>query len=394
MTIGLSMASCVDPFEVEEVAYNSAIVIEATITDENKNQEILVSRTFALDTTGIYGEHGAEVRVTDTNGIVYNFLESEDGSYVSDVSFAAQAGVGYTLSVITNDGNSYLSDQVITPQPTEIDRLYAERDFKDGDANEGVFVYVDSYDPTGTNKYFRYTYEETYKIIAPFWSPADAYVVTPFPDPSFETKTRLKEERVCYKTLVSKNIIQETTIGFNENKVTKFPVRFIKREDYMLTNRYSILVSQYAQSITAYTYYKTLETLSGSTSLFSQIQTGFLEGNIKSENNTIENVIGFFEISSVSKRRIYFNYTDYYPDERLPDYPYDCQELKIPVLSGIPPNRSPLQDAIESGLYKFYNDNKLSNGNFDMGAPYVMVIAPCSDCTEFGSNVKPDFWVE
>ena len=78
MTIGFSMASCIDPFEPETVDFNSAIVIEATITDENKKQEILLSRTFALDTTGIYGERGAEVKVTDTNGTAYNFMEAEE----------------------------------------------------------------------------------------------------------------------------------------------------------------------------------------------------------------------------------------------------------------------------------------------------------------------------
>lgn len=394
MVIGFSTQSCVEPFEPEAIEFKSALVIEATITDENINQEIKVSRTFALDTTGIYGERGAKITVIDANGAVYDFSEEVQGTYISQVPFAAQTGLGYSLSITTADGTVYSSEQVTTPEPTQIDNLYAERDFKDNGVNEGMFIYVDSFDPTGININYRYEYEETYKIIAPFWSPADAFVVTPFPNPTFETRRRTKEERTCYQTNLSKNIIQENTLGLNENRITKFPVRFIPREDYILTNRYSILVKQYIQSNSAFSYYETLEALSGSSSLFSQIQTGFLEGNIKSESDRNEQVIGFFEVSSVSEKRIYFKYADFFPGERLPDYVIECPLLEIQILSGVPPNRSPLADAIESGTVKFYNDNKSDSGNTINDAPFLMVSAACSDCTELGSNVVPDFWVE
>ncbi|WP_419211246.1 DUF4249 domain-containing protein [Maribacter sp. X9] len=395
IAIGLFLASCIEPFEPEALEFTSALVIEATITDENNYQEILISRTFELDTTGLYREKGAKVSVTGSDGSIYDFNESGNGVYVSDVSFGAKRNVSYQLNFTTADGNSYKSDKVTTPQPTEIERLYAERDFKDGDVNEGMFIYVDSYDPTGANQYYRYEYEETYKIIAPFWSPADAFVVQPFPDPVFETRPRTREERICYNTLVSKNVIQENTLNFSENRISKFPVRFISRNDYMLSHRYSILVKQYVQTSSAFSYYEKVRVLSESSSLFSQIQTGFLEGNIKSTMNSEEKVIGFFETSSVSEKRIYFNYEDYFAGERLPDFVVACEPLAIPVLEGIPiPSHSPLQDAIENGSFKFYNDNKGDNGDVNRGAPYLMVPTTCSDCTQLGSNIVPDFWEE
>ena len=382
MTIGLSMASCVDPFVAESVDFNSAIVIEATITDENKKQEILLSRTFALDTTGIYGERGAEVKVTDTNGTVYSFLEAEEGSYISNVSFAAQAGLGYTLSVITNDGSTYSSDEVIAPQPTQIDRLYAERDFKDGEVNEGLFIYVDSEEPTGSNNYYRYEYEETYKIIAPYWHPNELYV-----DPStglVSDKPRLREEQVCYNTILSTSINQLSTQGFNENKISKFPIRFIEKENYILTHRYSILVKQLIQSRQSYKYYETLKSLSDSECLFSQIQTGFLEGNIKSNNRG--QVIGFFDVSAVSKTRMYLAYNDFYPCERIPNYLTDCQLFSVELI--------PANIEFDSEEMFDYYDPILNPLNFDAPGDYLLTFNACSDCTVFGSNVKPDFWVD
>lgn len=391
------LVSCIEAFEPDRVNFETALVIEATITDETKNQEVKISRTFAIDTMGIYGERGAIVQVlASEGGVIYEFEEQEEGLYFSKLPFAAKPGIGYSLSILTENGRRYISEQAVTPPPTKIDNLYAERGINNANAAEGIFIYLDSSDPNGLNTNYRFEYEETYKIIAPFWSPADAYVIAPFPNPVFGTRPRTQEERICFNTLLSKNIIQESTINFNENRITKFPVRFINRNDYILTNRYSILVRQYVQSYKAFIFYKTLASLSSSNSIFSQIQTGFLEGNIMSqEENSSEKVIGFFETSSVSEKRIFFNYEDFFPGEQLPDYIVDCQLLNIPTLAGIPiPSNSPLQDAIENGSFKFYNDNKNENGNTDLGAPFVMVTSPCGDCTILGSNIVPDFWVE
>ncbi|OBR40930.1 hypothetical protein A9200_13940, partial [Maribacter hydrothermalis] len=382
-------SSCIEPFVVETVDFNSALVIEATITDENKNQEILVSRTFALDTTGIYGERGAHVSVTDTNGAVYDFEESEEGKYISNVSFAAQAGLGYSLSVTTVDGSVYSSDEVVTPQPTQIDNLYAERDFKDGEVNEGIFIYVDSEDLTNSNEYYRYVYEETYKIIAPYWSPLDAYVISRVvPDIRVGTFDREEDERICYNTVTSKNVIQIEASNYNNNRINKFSIRFIDRDNTILASRYSILVKQFVESRAAFNYYETLQSLSDSESSLYQVQTGFIEGNLHSVTNKNENVIGFFQVSSSAEKRIFFEFEDYFPGEDPPSY--DC-ELLTPQLKNIGGSEGYLIYGIDKDLFTFYNETEPPN----VDTPFVMAYPnSCGDCTVLGSNVVPDFWVE
>jgi hypothetical protein len=56
-----------------------------------------------------------------------------------------------------------------------------------------------------------------------------------------------------------------------------------------------------------------LKELSGSDGILSQNQPGFFFGNIKSVENPNEKVIGYFEVSSVSSQRIFFNYEDVFP---------------------------------------------------------------------------------
>jgi len=382
MTIGLSMVGCREPFEPEAVDFNSALVIEATITDDNKYQEILISRTFALDTTGIYGEFGAEVKVTDTKGAIYNFMEAEEGTYVSSVPFAAQAGIGYSLSVVTYNGSTYSSDEVIAPQPTSIDSLYAERDFKDDDIYEGIYIYVDSYDKTGSNHYYKYDYEETYKIVAPFWTNKEAYITE---DDLVAIRIREKEGRVCYKTNKSIELIKTNTRQLSENRISKFPIRFIDRNEYLLSHRYSILVRQYVESRQAYNYDIVLDRLTSSENLFTQVQPGFLEGNIYSLNNRQSQEVGYFKVSSVLERRIFFDYIDFFKGEALPPFVVAC-----PFVSNV----GTLKGDIERDATAYWDDNNGQYGLFIKPAPWIFVDSKCGDCTKVGSNIKPDFWVD
>ncbi|MDC6389644.1 DUF4249 domain-containing protein [Maribacter sp. PR1] len=394
IAIGLCMQNCVEPLELqhEESGFESMLVVQATITDENKLQEVRLSRTFPLDTTGIYGEGGAMVQVTDSDGGMYDFTYQGEGRYVSSASFAARTGIGYRLNFITSDGKEYISEEEIAPAPTQIDSLYTERDFRDGDLDEGIFIYADSFDPTGQNKFFRYEYEETYKIIAPYWNAVDLYIRMPLPDLVVAFKLKEQEERVCFGFEKSSEIIQQNSGNFSNNRITKFPVRFINKDNFIISHRYSILVKQHVQSQEAYAYYKALEELFASNGVLSQIQTGFLEGSITALDNPEEQVIGFFEVSSVSEKRLFFDYVDYFPDLELPKYISECTFYPIPI-----DNYEFLNFTIENG-YKFYEFGEgadLENPE-ELGeaAPFVMVTPACGDCTKLGSNIAPDFWIE
>jgi hypothetical protein len=141
------------------------------------------------------------------------------------------------------------------------------------------------------------------------------------------------------------------------------------------------------QSLEAFTYYNILDQLSGSGSLFSQIQPGFINGNIFSTEDRNEKVLGFFEVSSVTEQRIYFNYEDFFPNDDLPPYFIDCRtSTPVIVTQG---GTTPLHDGIEAGILKYLSDNNPPAPN---EGPYFVVPTACGDCTELGTNVKPDFW--
>ncbi|NND51403.1 MAG: DUF4249 domain-containing protein [Flavobacteriaceae bacterium] len=402
---------CIEEIDLQsEVDFESVLVIEATITNELKPQEILLSRSFPLEADGPSPEANASVRIVGDDNSINAFQEIEAGLYRSLNAFAAQPNVNYSLEVTTANGRMYGSDPKVLTAATQIDNLYAERDFNEND-EEGVSIYLDTFDPTGNSKYYRFEYEETYKVIAPYYSPFELIIVNEdFPyQPQVlsglsETEIieffilkqlREEQEQICYGSDRSNEIIVENSLQFDEDRLDGFRVRFISRDNYILSHRYSILVSQYVQSEEAHIFYKTLTALSDSETIFSQSQPGFLNGNVFSVSNPSENVVGFFEVSSVDRERLFFNYSDLYPGEDLPPYYIDCDVIFSPGLYVSDPltgiiGYSPIQDAVRDGD-QYWEDN-LVDGELNVLSPYQMVFPPCGDCTVLGSNVIPDFW--
>ena len=395
LLLTLFINSCVEPFEIQTETFESALVIEATITNEFKTQEIVLSRTFTFEEDGPSPETNATVKIVDDQQVQYNFQETSPGAYISTTEFAAQPNRSYELSITTSNGRVYRSFTTATPPATQIEQLSVDRITNDDDVN-GVAVFVDSYDPSGNSKYYRYEYEETFKIIAPRYSEFNIIVtndVFPDCDVALVKKPADLEERTCYRTQISSEIIVTNTNNLSEDRVDNFQVRFIPRSSYIMSHRYSALVKQYVTSREAYIFYETLRDLSGSGSLFSQSQPGFFSGNVFSEANPDEKVLGYFDVATVSTSRIFFNYNDFYAGQPLPPYIVDCSPIAPPILTNGMGDACPLISAIKSGFYKYAGPNTdpdpvLGEGDFDL------VIKACGDCTELGSNVVPDFWEE
>ena len=166
LTIGLA-TGCVEQYALQSSDFESALVIEATLTNELKTQEVKLSRTFRLEEDGPQPESGAQVSISDDQGDVYNFTEI-DGVYRSNEEFSAESGKNYTLEIVTTDGKTYRSHPEMLTTATELDDLVATVGTVQGE--RGVKINAKAFDPANTSKYYRYVYMETYKIIAPYWS--------------------------------------------------------------------------------------------------------------------------------------------------------------------------------------------------------------------------------
>lgn len=374
------MKSCVEPYEIETQTFKNMLVVEAAITNEFDFQEIKLSRTVPLEEQVIVWETNADVKIVDDAQNSYIFKEATPGHYVSISKFAAQPNREYHLEIETNSGKSYVSEPTMLIQGAQIDGLKAIRT-KNPQGDDGVALVLDS---NGNSSYYRYEYEESYKIVSRYQVSQD--LVYEDSSPALAPKT--KEEYICYGTDASNNIILSSTNSLTENKLSNFLVRFIETGNPKISHRYSILVKQYAIGSEAYTFYQTIKDLSVSESLFSQSQPGFIDGNIYAVNNPEEMVIGFFSISDVATKRIFFNFSDFYQDPRFQTtFSGDCLPIR--------PTIKFLGNYINSDNFKFWRVSAPPPGNYPFPpSMYELVPAGCVDCTVYGSNKVPEFWIE
>ena len=170
----LVITGCTEQYAFKNTEFESALVVEGTITNEVKKQTIRLSQVYQLEETGPKFETGANVFITDDLGNEYQFKE-KDTLYISLSEFRAEPGRKYQLKIKTKEGKNYVSDEQILTTETKIDNVTATVQNVDGET--GVQIYVNSYDPTNTSKYYRYEYTETYKIIAPAWSSRQTHIV-------------------------------------------------------------------------------------------------------------------------------------------------------------------------------------------------------------------------
>ena len=423
------LGACLDELDIQTLGNEEqepALVVEAVLTDELITQKVYLSRSsFRLDleTDTVYNpyiplgsrpvdsvdmEGGATVRVLGDNGVELNFTEGDEGIYLSNQPFALEMGVGYTLEIETSNGLEYVSDPLSIQGKSELTNVYAEKAVSDNGA-EGVAIYVDSEPIQGNPQFYRYTFEETYKIVSPNWSSRE-FVLTNYdpcalPVPTYDLQVVEKEveNRVCYNTVPSTSIEQLSTAGSPESHISKHMVRFIGKDNFIISERYSILVQQQVQSADAYSFYETLNSFSQSDNIFSQIQPGAIYANVRRKDGTNENVLGYVDAVGVSDMRLFFNFDDFFPEEELPLFPFDCNFTSIPeshpsYCAQFPePNPCPesVIERVNIGTISYYSpyDEDLAP-NATCPGPYIVVPRICGDCTLLGDNVEPDFWVE
>ncbi len=388
----LVLTSCVETFEIEDTTPESNLVIEAILTDELKNHTIKLSRTTTIDATGIIPEKNASVSISDESSTVYDFQEIEDGIFRSISSFSAELNKTYTLTIITNDGNKYTSTPEKLPSKSDIENIFITVEENDLGEPEAI-IKTNSVSSNSEGQYYRYEYDETFKVRAPVWRTKKINIISDTPPYQFEIINKPPEDGIgfCYGTKSSKNIILTETKTLSQDKVLEFPVRYIPIENYLIGIRYSIFLKQYVLNKNTYDYYQLLNKFSDPDDIFSQTQVGNIPSNIISSRSG-EKVIGFFEVSTITQKRVFFNRSDITPDKDYTNYVSvsECTNSLIQPQIVNSLGQSPLLNLLSTHVFQGFPEDPNPPPNI----PYILVARVCGECTHIGPPLKPDFWID
>ncbi|MBL4643940.1 MAG: DUF4249 family protein, partial [Flavobacteriaceae bacterium] len=215
MTVSFMLLfSCVEEIDLQNFKSINLLIVQAELTDELKQHTVKLSRTIPLDSVTPKNEISATVHITDNLGNTYLFSEFEPGSYKSTTAFKAEMGNLYKLHIQTLDGEVYESKQQKITGKNNISDLYVIPD-KNISGELGVSIIVESNNENTTANYYKYTYEETYIVKAPYWSTDSLKIISANSrNPILELikkPNNALERKICYKTIFSNTIIQTET---------------------------------------------------------------------------------------------------------------------------------------------------------------------------------------
>ena len=395
--LGLILNTCIDPYVLNLNEYESLLVVDGLITDEAVPYTIKLSKTYKDQKTRPDLVSNAIVSVKDGHGNIIIFNQISPGFYRSNPDhFIGKIGETYTLHIKTLYGLDYESEPCLMTGVPGIDSIYFTPDkefFENGTVEEsGIRIFINADIENEVCKYFRWEFEEVWKFKVPY--PVgyeylgNDQVISIFP-----------ENHIGWKYGNSNEVLIHSTESQQSNNIYKQALKFIApaRSD-RLRQQYSILIKQYSLSKSEYLFWSNLKQVSESGGDIFGKQPYFISGNIHCENKKDENILGFFQVSSVKQKRRYITHSDL-NNYDLPFYKYPCRLIIIGPLDYIDPENPQMGPALTfqelynrytgAGyvfVYPLYNGLSLERMAFTTKA--------CSDSRVTGDPEKPEFWVD
>jgi len=390
--VAFSLLTCIDPFNPEIDNYQNLLVVDALVTDENSSYFVRLSRTTKTPKATPKAVTGALVSVTDNLGNTGDFTEILSGVYKSDsLEFTGFPGRTYTLHIKTTDGKEYESDPSALYLGRDIDTVtYASdriiRD--DGEEVEGLRIYADSKGETDS-RYFRWKYEEWWKFSIPY---PKRFV--------YITQNNIYEipaaNVTCWKNFKSDDIKIHSRDPGTDGDFIKRPVLFIPSEESnRLLIQYCIEISQLSMSESEYEYWDQMQQINESGGDIFDKQPFQILTNIHSISDPKERVLGYFQVSSVSRKRIYITRNDV-RNLNIKLYRYPCDLIfasPADFVNAVPPMTF-------NTVYSYYTSLNLTfigpqrDEMTQALKALIFVDNYCADCTMTGSLNKPDFWID
>ncbi len=376
---------CVEPYVPAVLSAPTSLLVVDGFIKGNGVTRVQLARTANLAATAALPvEKGAKLFIMDNAGGRYALSEKTPGNYQSD-SLLLPAGRQYQLRITTTQGATYESALVPLLVTPPIDKLSWQLT-----GNE-VQLAINTHDASAQTRFYRWNFAETWQFTAAYES-------------AIEYRNGIIDVRTtpiytCWRTERPSTIKQTSTAQLSQNALTDYTLlnRSARAERFKI--RYSVLVSQVAETAAEFAYYELLRKNTEAVGTVNDPLPTQLTGNVHRLDNASEPVLGFVGAHTVQQQRLFIDRKELaLPNGWQFDSPYDI------CLTA----RELFKDSINHLIIGRYPYTKIfSNSNNvpikllvwpddDQSAPipqgYLGSSVACVDCRVRGSNVKPSFW--
>jgi len=289
---------------------NNYLVVEGVIVSGAQDSTVInISRTVNVSTQSTHNpEDKAVVTVEGDQGVSYGLAEADSGRYVA-APLNLDNAHKYRLKIVTTDGQTYVSDYQSVLVTPPMDTLAYDI------TGDGFNLYVNTHDPSGKTRYYRWDYTETYRYISPLFT---RYKYQFNVLDSLESVLRTPDEQIdtCYVTLNSSSIILNSTADLSKSVVNKATILQMPKESEKIFHRYTVVVRQYGLTDDAFNFWQNMRSNTEKIGTIFDPQPSQVATNIRCTSNTSLPVLGYVSVSTVSHRRIFIDRTE------LPVWPY------------------------------------------------------------------------
>ncbi|WP_460584870.1 DUF4249 domain-containing protein [Hymenobacter arcticus] len=362
-------------------APTSFLVVDGFINGNGATRIKLSRTTNVTATTTPPAEKGARLFIIDNMGGRYALSEKTPGFYRSD-SLLLPIGRQYQLRITTATNATYESALVPLLTTPIIDKLTWQLN------GDKVAVLLNTHDASAQARFYRWSFVETWEFNAGFRSEVEYFPTTSGPG---RIDKRVTPIYTCWRTERPTNIKQTSTAQLSQNALTDFNLFDIATRAERLKIRYSVLVSQVAETAEEFAYYEQLRKNTEAVGTVNDPLPTQLTGNVRRTDNAAEPVLGFVSAHTLQQQRLFIDHTQL---PYLADYQYDTP-YKSCIASNVYFCVSQGSCDAESVIKLFATATNIpldgiNDPNYGLG--YSAASADCADCRTRGTTTKPKFW--
>ena len=377
----LALAGCVEPYAPAVINAPTTLLVVDGFINGNGRSTFRLSRTGNIASTiALPVETGATLYVVDDAGRRYPLRERSKGFYQSD-SLVLDTARSYQLSLATGGSQAAVYESELVPLKVTppIDKLDWTRDA------DQVVVRLSTHDPQQQARYYRWGFLETWEFQSAFNS-------------FLEYRDGIVQYRTtpiftCWRTERNSLIKQGSTASLSQDIVANQSLLSLSDRAERFKIRYSVLVSQYAETAPEFAYNELLRKNTEAVGTVNDPLPSQLTGNVHRVDNPAEPVLGFVGAHTVEMKRLFIDRQELsLPTSWVFDSPYATCMLSQELVPD-PDDKYPVfmpHTKIFNNPGAIPVDYLVNDKGSQIG--YVGSSPACVDCRTRGSNVKPSFW--
>jgi Domain of unknown function (DUF4249) len=300
LVLAMFLVNCIDPYADSKLLTTTRkLIVNAKISNQPEPFTVRLTRSVAfLEKDATVPVIGAKLYILDNLNNRYDLIDIGKGNYQTVTNQTAIEGRSYQLFIQSGGKNYESAVETLRPVPA-IDKLtyqYKQQTSASG-AKKGMFeVILETKDNKTTGDYYRWT-TTNYRYLSICYSrncypdecPVPVMYRTKCCSPCWEINRDYGRILLASDNLINGNAIKQ----------------MVAIVPYTSYRPYYLEVAQYSLSKGAYDYWTKINTQINNTGSIFDAPPANIRGNIVCKDDPTEQVLGYFETTSVSYKNIF-----------------------------------------------------------------------------------------